>query len=74
VVQNRRFDCGRSFEPEFWIACRPGKPTVTDKPIAPKPDAEPVKTGKPARTLSYGVANPKLGGGGKYRPAKSQDD
>ena len=48
---------------------------MTDKSPAPKPDAEPAKTNKPARTLSYGVANPKLGGGGKYRPApKSQDD
>jgi hypothetical protein len=39
----------------------------------PKPAPPPPQ--KPARTLSYGQANPKQGGG-KYRPApaKSDDD
>ena len=38
-----------------------------------KPSPPPAK---PARTLSYGVANPKTGSGGKYRPApaKPSDD
>ncbi len=40
-----------------------------DKPSKPAP-AEPQK---PARTLSYGVANPKQGGG-KYRPAPAKSD
>ncbi len=41
-----------------------------------EPPKPPPTTQKPARTLSYGVANPKTGSGGKYRPApaKPTDD